>query len=215
MSKPKAQSAPQAVAVPYEPTERERQVLEAVEAKRKAHPRSPEIKVEDLGRGGVAISTRHADNVTGYKLLAHAVGSGCTVFAQTFVENLAQATASKGQIDAPALNSAIDMTVALHPQDEAEAMLAAQMAMIHRATMHAARRVQHSDTLQQMEANDRCLNRLTRTFAAQMDALKRYRTGGQQRVIVEHVHVYEGGQAIVGSVHHGGGGAPLKPEATS
>jgi hypothetical protein len=34
-----------------------------------------------------------------------------------------------------------------------------------------------------------------------MEALKRYRTGGQQKVIVEHVTVNEGGQAIVGHVN--------------
>ena len=31
-------------------------------------------------------------------------------------------------------------------------MLAAQMAMIHQASMHAARRAMHSETLQQLEA---------------------------------------------------------------
>ncbi len=39
----------------------------------------------------------------------------------------------------------------------------------------------------------------------QVDALKRYRTGGQQKVTVEHVTVNDGGQAIVGSVEKGGG----------
>ena len=38
------------------------------------------------------------------------------------------------------------------------------------------------------------------------EALKKYRTGGQQKMVVEHVHVNEGGQAIVGTVNQGGGG---------
>ncbi len=33
---------------------------------------------------------------------------------------------------------------------------------------------------------------------------KRYRTGGEQRVVVEHVHVHEGSRVIVGTVHQGG-----------
>jgi hypothetical protein len=33
-----------------------------------------------------------------------------------------------------------------------------------------------------------------------MEALKRYRTGGEQTVTVQHVNVGEGGQAIVGNV---------------
>jgi hypothetical protein len=35
-----------------------------------------------------------------------------------------------------------------------------------------------------------------------MEALKRYRTGGEQKVTVQHVSVSEGGQAIVGNVTH-------------
>ncbi len=34
------------------------------------------------------------------------------------------------------------------------------------------------------------------------DALAKLRRGGEQRVVVEHVHVYPGGQAIVGAVTH-------------
>lgn len=52
-------------------------------------------------------------------------------------------------------------------------------------------------------------NRLARTYAAQMDTLKRYRSSGQQKVTVEHVHVHAGGQAIVGNVE---AGAPLRKE---
>ena len=43
-------------------------------------------------------------------------------------------------------------------------------------------------------------------YAMQMETLKRYRTGGQQKVIVEHVTVNQGGQAIVGAVSQGGRG---------
>ena len=45
----------------------------------------------------------------------------------------------------------------------------------------------------------------------QVEALKRYRGKGEQKMTVEHVHVYQGGQAIVGAVHQGGG-APSKTE---
>ena len=48
--------------------------------------------------------------------------------------------------------------------------------------------------------------KMLRTFTAQIEALKKYRTGGQQKMTVEHVHVNEGGQAIVGTVIQGGGG---------
>ena len=40
----------------------------------------------------------------------------------------------------------------------------------------------------------------------QMEALKKYRTGGEQKVTVEHVSVNAGGQAIIGNVETGGEG---------
>ena len=46
--------------------------------------------------------------------------------------------------------------------------------------------------------------KLLRTFALQAEALAKLRRGGEQTVRVEHVHVYPGGQAVVGNVtHHG------------
>jgi len=173
------------------------------------------IKVETR-RDVVSIGLEHPDAAVGSALLCNSTGTSSTVFAGVLVEGLMQATAHKGEAQAKALNDALAVVQALHPQDEVEAMLAAQMAMVHRAVMHSARRLEHCDTLQQLEAHDRCLNRLSRTYTAQVDALKRYRSGGQQRMTVEHVHVHEGGQAIVGTVNQGqgGGGGGSKPEPT-
>ena len=42
--------------------------------------------------------------------------------------------------------------------------------------------------------------KLARTYSAQLDAIKSYRTGGEQRVTVQHVSVSEGSQTIVGNV---------------
>ena len=49
-----------------------------------------------------------------------------------------------------------------------------------------------------------------------MEALKRYRAGGEQKVTVQHVSVNEGGQAIVGNVNQAAGGtAAEKPVTTT
>jgi hypothetical protein len=45
---------------------------------------------------------------------------------------------------------------------------------------------------------------LSRTYLAQMDALKKYRAKAQQTVRVERMADNEGGQAIEGDVTHGG-----------
>ena len=49
-------------------------------------------------------------------------------------------------------------------------------------------------------------NKFMRTFTSQIEALNKHRGKGQQKVIVEHVHVNAGGQAIVGNVTKTGGG---------
>ena len=52
------------------------------------------------------------------------------------------------------------------------------MAVIHTATMTFARRLANVETIEQQDSAERALNKLARTFAMQMEALKRYRTGG-------------------------------------
>ena len=46
---------------------------------------------------------------------------------------------------------------------------------------------------------------MARTFAAQTEALKSYRIGGEQKITVQHVTVNDGGQAVGGTVTTGGG----------
>lgn len=94
----------------------------------------------------------------------------------------------------------------LAPRDAVERMLAVQMAATHVATVRSARWLGATETLPQVEAHYTGFNKLARTFAAQIEVLRKHRTGGQQKVVVEHVTVNEGGQAIVGNVSHGGRG---------
>src|SRR6185437_12936835 len=55
-------------------------------------------------------------------------------------------------------------------------------------------------------------NKLSRTYTTLLEALNRHRGKGQQKVTVEHVHVYAGGQAVVGMVETPGGGTRPKSE---
>ena len=104
------------------------------------------------------------------------------------------------EADEGGTNFVLSVIKGVEPKDQVEAMLAAQMAAVHLATMTFARRLAHVENIPQQDAAERAFNKLTRTFATQMETLKRYRTGGQQKVTVEHVTVNKGGQAIVGNV---------------
>jgi hypothetical protein len=79
------------------------------------------------------------------------------------------------------------------------------MAAIHNATMTAARRLNRVETIPQQDSASNMLNKLARTYATQVEALKKYRSSGEQMIKVQHVTVNEGGQAIFGTVETRGG----------
>lgn len=96
---------------------------------------------------------------------------------------------------------AIEHFNSLSPVDGAEAMLAQQMVATHFAAMESLRRAAIPTQLSQ--ARDISLKqayKLMSLYARQLETLNKHRGKGQQKVTVEHVHVAEGGQAIVGNV---------------
>lgn len=107
----------------------------------------------------------------------------------------------------------------IRPQNEAEGMLGAQMVATHLAAMECFRRAMiEGQTLEGREHNLRFADRLSKTYAQQLDALKRFRRKADQTVRVERVIVKDGGQAIVGNVVKGGGDEPKnvgQPDAPS
>ena len=109
----------------------------------------------------------------------------------------------------------LSMVQGIEPRDQVEAMLAAQMAATHNATMSFAKKLNLVETIVQQDATERAFNKLARTFAAQVEALKRYRSSGDQTMRVEHVTVNEGGQAIVGNVSGMGRGGSEKARSSS
>ena len=111
------------------------------------------------------------------------------------------------------LQSAAFLTaLGINPKDDVEGMLVAQMIATNAATMECFRRAMNREQpFDARQLNLSFANKLSRTYAMQMDALQRYRGKGQQKVTVEHVHVHAGGQAIVGAVT-GGGGVQQKTE---
>lgn len=98
------------------------------------------------------------------------------------------------------------MFAELEPRDGIEAMLISQMTATHIAMTVASAKLSEASMFEVRESHERSMTRLSRTYLAQMDALKKYRAKAQQVVRVERVTVNEGGQAIVGDVFRAGGG---------
>jgi anion-transporting ArsA/GET3 family ATPase len=132
--------------------------------------------------------------------------SGAVAVAAELMSQVAQLASQGRQTDKDASDFALAYVDAMKPRDPAEVLLLTQMAATHQATMMLARRLNHVETLAQQDAAERALNKLARTYAAQMETLKKYRSKGQQVVRVERVNVESGGQAVVGAVETGGRG---------
>ncbi len=203
-----------AVAKPYEPTPEERIAVEAMAALKKELQVAPRMKGTEK-KGVSQISPDHPDLAVGHILLMEALGTVELDFLDGLLGQLANAGTQGRIVDERGLNFMLAVVKGVEPRDQVETMLAAQMAAVLMATMTFARRLSHVDNIPQQDSAERAFNKLARTFAAQVEALKRYRTGGEQKVTVEHVTVNKGGQAIVGNVTHGGRGSSKNGGASS
>ena len=77
------------------------------------------------------------------------------------------------------------------------------MAGTHELSMDMLQRAKNTDSREALKDYTNLATKLSRTFAAQMKTLSDWRRGGEQ--VVRHVHVYEGGQAVVAETIHRGG----------
>ncbi len=196
-----------AAAKTYERTEQEDRVIEAFQARRKKSSPLP-LQVVEYGDDGIPnLREGHSDPAVGATLTMAALGLTRVPELTSLLHQVADLTQKDRKVDEAGINQMLAQIAAVEPRDGIEAMLATQMATVHNAMLKSARALRGSDTIPQQDSNGNLVNKLARTFATQVEALKRYRTGGQQRVVVEHVTVNEGGQAIVGNVETGGRGS--------
>ena len=102
------------------------------------------------------------------------------------------------------MQAALAAMIGMKPRDELDGMLIGQLIATHNAAMECYRRAMLGDqTFEGRRENLNQANKLCRSYAALTEALDRHRGKGQQRIVVEHVNVHAGGQAIVGAVTAG------------
>jgi hypothetical protein len=156
----------------------------------------------------VPVEMEHPDKVQGK--LKRLGGSNYDDFNQTLANQVVNTLWMPEATNSETRNRMIQTVMAsmtgIAPQDETEGMLAAQMVATHHASMECFRRAMiEGQTFEGREQNLRFADRLSKTYAHQLDALKRYRRKADQTVRIERVVVKDGGQAIVGNVTRGGG----------
>lgn len=183
----------------YRPTAREQIALDKHAARRDVKAPAPRLKVQHDGNSKL-LSFDHPDYLTAGELLMAALGSADVDFVEGLVNQLVEVSSPRGDLSERQLNFALSTIKDIKPTDHLEAMLAAQMALVHMTSMSLGWRFAKAVTPSERESAAREINRATRTFIGQLEALKRYRSGAEQRVTVQQVSVSEGGQAIVGNV---------------
>jgi hypothetical protein len=179
----------------YQPTPEEQAIIEKA---RRAQNTSPVPRIK-IGKKG-AITTDHPEEALGLRLLEIAIGSLDRSFTAGLLSQLAQAVRRQGKVDELDLNFMISFIKSIEPRDQMESALAAQMTAAHIQMMRFAERMGRFEGTPHQDSAVRCFTQLARTFAVLMEALRRYRTGGEQKIIIQRVSVSEGGQAIVGNV---------------
>ena len=105
-------------------------------------------------------------------------------------------------------NKYLAMMADLSPKDGFEGMLISQMLATFKQAMYYIRDANIEGNRCSSAIQDSITNRgikLMRLYNYQLETLDKHRNKGRQKMTVEHVHVYKGGQAIVGEVHQGGG----------
>jgi hypothetical protein len=106
-----------------------------------------------------------------------------------------------------ALQAALFAIAEIRPQSAIEGMLSAQMIAVHDMSLLLMARAIEEQYPEAIERNLILSNRCMRVFLEQVEALQRLQgKTGQQKVVVEHVQVNEGGRAVIGTVSAGTGG---------
>jgi hypothetical protein len=192
-------------------TPEEKAQTDAWASREKARPKPPRFKVTQ----GKSLEIGHTgpDNKISFwaEAIQNATGFGSVAQGANYIAQVADALSPFFDQEPPGIQKGMNDTAAniheMKPADATEALLVGQMLAANNAAMNCMRRsMLKEQTAYGREFNLKYADRFMRTFTAQMEALTKYRKGGQQKVIVEHVHVYQGGQAIVGNVNQPGGG---------
>lgn len=194
------------------PNEREAAAIVKARAEREARPARVQVAA-DLDKPGVLkIEPEHSDEQGHSTMVVEAFATTSDDFATLGLAHLANTTnPGGGQATSQELNSGLALMGAIAPRDELEAALAMQMVATHELAMLMLTRSRSAGYVEQVREYGNLATKLSRTFTGQMKQLADHRRGGEQ--VVRHVHVYEGGQAMVAeTIQIGGSNAnPAQP----
>jgi hypothetical protein len=103
-------------------------------------------------------------------------------------------------------NVCTQMLADCKPKDAMEASLILQSNTLYSRGMYFIEKSANESTLPQAEFYMKNAIKLLRLHNETIEAITKYRRGGEQKLVVQHVNVNEGGRAVVGGIFEGGDG---------
>lgn len=100
---------------------------------------------------------------------------------------------------------ALDAENSMQPQNSFEQMLVHLMAVAYKSSMDMSSKACFAYDINEKARLVNLSARMMESFQKGALTFQRLRGGGNQHIVVQHVSVTEGGQAIIGNVHAGGG----------
>jgi len=119
-------------------------------------------------------------------------------------QNLLNAVPREGQDQALLANTIIAALAELKPRDALEAILGAQIVATSRHALFLLTRACSTNLEGLAESRYVLAEKLLKLNLQQVRTLDAHRRQGQQHMRIEHVHIHEGSQAIIGVVNRGG-----------
>jgi hypothetical protein len=189
-----------------DPTAAEQAEVQAGAERKKSRRRAPRFTVEQPDGAPVRLVPAGVHPEVAMVRAMNALGVTSGDLAECLVGQIVNTThlrPSNQPVSEMVINAALAAVTGIGPQDEAEALLAAQMVGVHWTAMALLGKVGATGDRTLLNDAGNLAVKLLRTYSAQLEALKRYRAAGEQRVVVQHQHVNVSADAAAVQVNGG------------
>ena len=205
-----------------QPTQAEREAIEAAKASIVGRPTRAEVKLHGVSGGTLSLGQAHADGTGWNAQLTDVFGTSSRAFSSQALARVATAV-KDGRGSGPTeeqTNAALALMGAIAPRDELEAAIGEQIIATHLASLDllARARLNAGEYVGSAAAYTTMATKVSRTMATHVEALAKLRSGGKQTHEVRYVYVNgpavfgDHAQTVIGGAGTlAGGGENTKP----
>lgn len=182
-----------------------------VAQRRKTH-NAPPYYWRAPGKNGALgrIEPFHCDRWGHQDQMLHALGTMSEGFVDRIVNQLRNAPGVTDETAVAAINDGLSFIASNKPQSEMETTVLVSYWFSYLFGIRQLQAAGSAPTIDHMNAHGLLAAKVSNLAIKHLEALAKLRGGGKQEVVVthvhQHVHIAEGGQAVIGQVPGGGGG---------